>query len=110
MTDELLDASFFVPTEGKARGTIAQQILATVAGMRQRNELHQSLCWSPEELERLAMFAIDAKNRLASASSRIAALRQTPESDEITCAFNDGLDAALSELRRPTPTDTGMSE
>ena len=45
--------------------TIAQKILGQVAAMRERNQMDQSLCWSPEELERLAMFALATKNELA---------------------------------------------
>jgi hypothetical protein len=63
MADQLLDSSYFLPTAIE-HGTIAQKILVTVEGMRKRGELSSSLCWPPEELELLAMFAIDAKLRL----------------------------------------------
>ncbi len=45
--------------------TIAQEILAAVAGMRRSGAFAKgaSLCWDPAELESLAMFAIDAKRR-----------------------------------------------
>lgn len=46
--------------------TIAQQILAHAAAMRRDGTFETtSLCWSPEQLETLAMFAIDAKNQLS---------------------------------------------
>jgi hypothetical protein len=44
---------------------IAYQILAAIAEFRRKGTLESSLCWPAEELERLAMFAIDAKNKLA---------------------------------------------
>lgn len=57
--------------------TIAQQILAHTAAMRKDGTLETtSLCWSPAELELLAMFAIDAKYQLA----RIAARKRKPRS------------------------------
>lgn len=53
-------ASYFLPANVEQHGTIAQQILAAIAGMRARGQLHQSLCWNAEELELLAMFATSA--------------------------------------------------
>lgn len=50
--------------------TIAQRILATVAEFRRKGTLESSLCWPAEELERLAMFAISAKNDLVRGSSQ----------------------------------------
>ena len=53
--------------------SIAEVILEQVARMRQEGTFAtDSLCLDPEGLELLAMYAIDAKNRLA-------ALRETPE-------------------------------
>lgn len=45
--------------------TIAGRILATIAQFRRKGTLESSLCWPAGELERLAMFAIAAKNDLA---------------------------------------------
>lgn len=64
---------------GPERPTIAQQILQRVALMRQANELHQLLCWNPEQLESLAMFAIDAKGQLRAALAERDALREALE-------------------------------
>lgn len=58
----------FIPSTHEGRGTIAAQILRTVAGMRKDGTFEtSSLCWSPAQLEKLAMFAIDAKHKLARA-------------------------------------------
>lgn len=60
----------FVPAM-REDATVAESILATVAAMRKDGSFHTtSLCWSPAELETLAMFAIDAKNRLAHHAER----------------------------------------
>lgn len=44
---------------------IAQRILTVIAGFRRKGTMESSLCWDAGELERLAMFAISAKNDLA---------------------------------------------
>lgn len=47
--------------------TIAEQILTAVANMKLNGSFDEgtSLCWNAAELELLAMFAIDAKRKLA---------------------------------------------
>lgn len=46
--------------------TIAEEILAQTAAMKKNGDFeNMSLCWSPAALEKLAMFAIDAKYKLA---------------------------------------------
>lgn len=54
--------------------SIAQAILAHTAAMRLDGSFENtSLCWNPADLELLAMFAIDAKQKLAALPS-VAAL------------------------------------
>lgn len=98
-TPEPFDA--FVPTTGH-EGTIAQEILAQVAGMRKRGELNQSLCWSPEELELLAMFAINAKHDLARRSA-------TPASPAIEGALRDIATAMATQSGRGLKIDLRMA-
>lgn len=55
-----------VPVE-RENATIAEGILTATAAMRKSGTFEtSSLCWSPAELEALAMFAISAKHDLAS--------------------------------------------
>jgi hypothetical protein len=71
-------ASFFIPTSmNESEGTIASEILKATARMRKDGSFAKGdcLCWSPEQLELLAMFAINAKNELA---SRAHSLGETP--------------------------------
>jgi hypothetical protein len=64
-------AEFFLPTRnGRDDETIAAAILRETARMRQAGSFDtHALCWNPEELELLAMYAIDAKDRLSSRSA-----------------------------------------
>jgi hypothetical protein len=55
----------FVPV-ARNDATIAEAILASTAAMRRSGTFATaSLCWSAVELESLAMFTIDLKNRAA---------------------------------------------
>lgn len=66
-----LSAELFLPTRnGRDDETIAAAILRETARMRQAGSFDtHALCWNPEELELLAMFAVDAKARLSSRSA-----------------------------------------
>ncbi len=81
ISDEARDTfSGFIPAASGEYPTIAQNILAQCAAMRKSGAFIEgtSLCWSPEELELLAMFAIDAKNRIASCEQRVRELEAMP--------------------------------
>ena len=53
--------------------TIAERILAAVSDMKRNGSFTNgtALCWSPAELELLAMYAIDAKNKLSRQPERL---------------------------------------
>lgn len=74
MPDNWFHGLIPTPREG---ATISEAILVTTAAMRKNGTFDtDSLCWSPAELECLAMFAIDSKNKLAQPS---AARRDVPQ-------------------------------
>lgn len=67
MPDNWFHGLIPTPREG---ATISEAILVTTAAMRKNGTFDtDSLCWSPAELECLAMFAIDSKNKLAQPSA-----------------------------------------
>jgi len=66
--------------------TIASDLLAMIARIRRDGTLDWMVCWKAEELERLAMFAVSAKNDLAQ--------RATPPATPSAAAIEEGVRAA----------------
>lgn len=89
----------FVPTISED-APIANQILAHVGGMKRDGSFAEgaSLCWSPEQLETLAMFAISAKELLRRAGVLFAAM-PTPKGKARDAYTAEGI-AILDEIRR----------
>jgi len=81
------------------RETIASRILEAVAGFRKKGQLDTSLCWPAEELERLAMYAIDAKNKqvmgIAVIERRIAGEQAGNDPVVPLCPSHQAVDAAM---------------
>jgi hypothetical protein len=96
--------------------TIASRILTTVADFRRKGTLETSLCWPAEELERLAMFAIAAKNDLVRAQRWRAALESIIDLGHVTtkgadpgtacaaCIANDALHPIEGAVDRGAPS------